>query len=48
MSKMLRGGRLSSKRNDVSEFTSSIADDARLAASVIDINKAHVVMLAEQ
>jgi len=40
MSKTLRGGRLSSKRNDVAEFTSSIKDDARLADAVIDINKA--------
>ncbi|HLC00504.1 MAG TPA: argininosuccinate lyase [Candidatus Bathyarchaeia archaeon] len=48
MSKTLRGGRLSSKRNDVAEFTSSIKDDARLADAVIDINKAHVIMLMEQ
>src|SRR3990170_1582622 len=48
MSKTLRGGRLSSKRNDVAEFTSSIKDDARLSDAVIDINKAHVIMLMEQ
>ena len=48
MSKTLRGGRLSSKRSDVAEFTSSIKDDARLSTSVIDINKAHVIMLMEQ
>ncbi len=48
MSKTLRGGRLGSKRADVAEFTSSIKDDAKLADAVIDINKAHVVMLAEQ
>jgi argininosuccinate lyase len=48
MSKTLRGGRLGSKRADVAEFTSSIKDDVRLAAAVIDINKAHVVMLMEQ
>jgi argininosuccinate lyase len=48
MSKTLRGGRLSSKRDDVAEFTSSIKDDAMLADAVIDINKAHVIMLAEQ
>jgi argininosuccinate lyase len=48
MSKTLRGGRLGSKRTDVAEFTSSIKDDARLADAVIDINKAHVIMLAEQ
>jgi argininosuccinate lyase len=48
MSKTLRGGRLGSKRTDVAEFTSSIKDDARLADAVIDINKAHVIMLMEQ
>jgi argininosuccinate lyase len=48
MSKTLRGGRLGSKRDDVAEFTSSIKDDARLASAVIDINKAHVIMLSEQ
>src|SRR3990172_12325424 len=48
MSKTLRGGRLSSKRTDVAEFTSSIKDDARLADAVIDINKAHAIMLMEQ
>jgi argininosuccinate lyase len=48
MSKTLRGGRLSSKRDDVAAFTSSIKDDARLANAVIDINKAHVIMLMEQ
>jgi argininosuccinate lyase len=48
MSKTLRGGRLGSKRTDVAEFTSSIKDDARLADAVIDINKAHVIILMEQ
>ncbi len=48
MSKTLRGGRLVSKRDDVAEFTSSIKDDARLADAVIDINKAHAIMLMEQ
>ncbi|HLN45394.1 MAG: argininosuccinate lyase [Chloroflexota bacterium] len=48
MSKILRGGRLGSKKENVAEFTSSIKDDARLANAVIDINKAHVIMLAEK
>ena len=48
MSKLLRGGRLSRTREDVIKFTSSIKDDARLSKAVIDINKAHVVMLIEQ
>jgi argininosuccinate lyase len=48
MSKILRGGRLSSSKDDVIEFTSSIKDDIRLSDSVIDINKAHVIMLVEK
>src|SRR5512140_3794685 len=48
MSKILRGGRLSNVREDVAKFTSSRKDDERLAAAVIDINKAHVIMLIEQ
>ena len=48
MSKILHGGRLSSVREDVAKFTSSRKDDERLAKAVIDINKAHVVMLIEQ
>jgi argininosuccinate lyase len=47
MSKLLRGGRLSPVREDVVKFTSSMKDDARLAKAVIDINKAHVIMLME-
>ena len=48
MSKLLRGGRLSPVREDVAKFTSSMKDDVRLAKAVVDINKAHVVMLLEQ
>jgi argininosuccinate lyase len=48
VSKILRGGRLSPVREDVAKFTSSMKDDARLAKAVVDINKAHVVMLMEQ
>ena len=48
MSKILHGGRLSSVREDVAKFTSSRKDDERLAAAVVDINKAHVIMLMEQ
>ncbi len=47
-SKILHGGRLSSVREDVSKFTSSIKDDARLTDAVLDVNKAHVIMLIEQ
>ncbi len=48
MSKILHGGRLSSVREDVAKFTSSRKDDDCLAAAVVDINKAHVIMLMEQ
>lgn len=48
MSKILHGGRLSSIREDVAKFTSSIKDDMHLSRAVIDINKAHVIMLMEQ
>jgi argininosuccinate lyase len=48
MSRLLRGGRLSPVREDVSKFTSSIKDDVGLAKAVIETNKAHVIMLMEQ
>ncbi|MGA3110775.1 MAG: argininosuccinate lyase [Candidatus Bathyarchaeia archaeon] len=48
MSKILHGGRLSSVREDVAKFTSSRKDDERLMKAVVDINKAHVIMLMEQ
>ena len=48
MSKILHGGRISSMRKDVAKFTSSIKDDVKLSKAVIDINKAHVIMLMEQ
>jgi len=48
MSKILHGGRIGSMRKDVAKFTSSIKDDVKLLKAVVAINKAHVVMLAEQ
>jgi argininosuccinate lyase len=48
MSNILHGGRISSLRKDVAKFTSSIKDDVKLSRAVIDINKAHVIMLMEQ
>ncbi|MEM2915200.1 MAG: lyase family protein, partial [Candidatus Bathyarchaeia archaeon] len=47
MSELLRKGRLSSVRKDVVEFTSSIKNDEKLLKHVININKAHVLMLME-
>lgn len=48
MSKLLRGGRLPSVRKDVANFTSSMKDDFVLSDAVININRAHVIMLMEQ
>jgi argininosuccinate lyase len=48
MSRLLRGGRLTSARKDVVKFTSSIESDRRLLKPVIKINEAHVTMLMEQ
>ena len=48
MSKILHGGRIASLRKDVAKFTSSIKDDVKLSKAVVDINKAHVIMLMEQ
>ena len=49
MSKVLRGGRLSpGVREDVAKFTSSMKNDLKLSKAVVDINKAHVIMLIEQ
>ena len=44
----MRGGRLSSTREDVANFTSSIKDDLLLSEAVININRAHVMMLMEE
>ena len=48
MSKLLRGGRIGSVREDVTAFTSSIKSDKKLLKAVIKINEAHVAMLMEQ
>jgi argininosuccinate lyase len=47
VSELLRKGRLSSARKDVVKFTSSVIDDEKILKHIIDINKAHVVMLVE-
>jgi len=48
MSDLLRKGRLTSVRKDVVEFISSVKDDARILKHIININKAHVIMLVEK
>lgn len=47
MSKLLRGARLGSTKKDIVDYVSSLTADQRLLDSVVDINKAHVVMLAD-
>lgn len=48
MSDLLRGGRLSSVRDDVIKFTSSTENDKWLFPSILQINQAHIIMLIEQ
>jgi len=48
LSKLLRRGRLKSVREDVVKFTSSARSDRKLLKHIININKAHMVMLTEQ
>jgi argininosuccinate lyase len=48
MSSLFKGGRLSSVRKDVVNFTSSLRSDRKLLKFVISINKAHVLMMMEQ
>jgi len=47
MSDLLRKGRLSSARKDVAKFTSSALIDRKILKHIIEINKAHVLMLVE-
>ncbi len=48
MSSLFRGGRIESTKKEVSRFISSIKDDVKLLKHVVEINKAHTVMLMEQ
>ncbi|MCX8170537.1 MAG: argininosuccinate lyase [Candidatus Bathyarchaeota archaeon] len=47
MSELLRGGRLTGSRKDIIEFTSSIESDVKLTKHVVNINRAHIIMLIE-
>jgi len=47
VSDLLRKGRLESARKDVTLFTSSAGDDKKILRHIVDINKAHMVMLVE-
>jgi len=47
VSDLLRKGRLESARKDVILFTSSARDDEEILKQIVDINKAHIIMLVE-
>ncbi len=48
MSKLLRGGRLSPSKKEIIKFTSSIKSDEKILKHIIDVNKAHIIMLIEK
>lgn len=48
MSSLFKGGRIESTKKEVSRFISSIKDDVKLLRHVVEINKAHTIMLMEQ
>ncbi|KYH42665.1 MAG: argininosuccinate lyase [Candidatus Bathyarchaeota archaeon B63] len=47
MSDLLRKGRLGPARRDVVRFVSSAKDDEKILKQIVDINRAHIVMLVE-
>jgi len=47
VSDLLRKGRLESARKDVILFTSSAKDDEKILKQIVDINRAHMIMLVE-
>jgi len=47
VSDLLRKGRLESARKDVILFTSSAKDDEKILKQIVDINRAHIIMLVE-
>lgn len=48
MSGLLRGGRVTGLREDALRFISSVEHDLKILGHVLDINKAHVIMLIER
>jgi len=48
VSLLFKGGRIKFTRKEVSRFISSIKDDVKLLKHVVEINKAHTIMLMEQ
>jgi argininosuccinate lyase len=47
VSDLLRKGRLGSARRDVIRFTSSAMDDKKILRQIVDVNRAHIIMLVE-
>jgi argininosuccinate lyase len=48
MPDLLRKGRLAPAAKDAVKFTSSALDDVKILKQIVDINKAHMLMLAEK
>jgi len=48
VSLLFKGGRIKSTKKEVIRFISSIEDDVKLLKHVVDINKAHTIMLMKQ
>ena len=48
MSLLFKGGRIKSTKKDIVRFISSMEDDVKLLKHVIDINRAHTIMLMKQ
>lgn len=47
-SKLLRGGRINSTKDEIVKYTSSVHYDQRLLKQIIKINQAHIIMMAEE
>ncbi len=48
MSSLLRSGRLKPAKKDAISFTSSVKDDEKILKQIVDVNKAHIIMLIEE
>jgi len=48
MSSLLRKGRLKPAKKDAVSFTSSAKDDEKILKQIVDVNRAHIVMLIEK
>ncbi|MEM2351637.1 MAG: argininosuccinate lyase [Thermoproteota archaeon] len=48
MSEILKGGRVAGLREDALKFVSSVEHDVKMLRHILDVNKAHVIMLIER